>query len=67
LIARILGLPRKAAGAAEIGAGFKFAADIGSLFTGGSLDALNALQLGQYVGMPEGEGGGFVGGFGGAG
>lgn len=54
---------KKAATGAEIGAGFDFAAAIGTLLTGGA----DLSQLGQFAGMTKGEGGGFLGGFGGAG
>jgi hypothetical protein len=58
---------KKAAVGADIGAGFKFAAAVGSLFTGGVGGSPFGPELGGLVGMPEGEGGGFLGGFGGAG
>jgi hypothetical protein len=48
-------------------AGIKFAAGIASMFTGGVGGSEFGPALGGLVGMPEGEGGGFLGGFGGAG
>ena len=53
------------AAGAEISAGFKFAAAVGSLFTGGLGGGPFGPELGGLVGMPEG--GGFLGRFGGAG
>jgi hypothetical protein len=52
-------------------AGFKFAGAVASLFTGGDITSLlggpGGAELGGLVGMPGVEGGGFLGGFGGAG
>jgi hypothetical protein len=62
---------KNAAKGAAWGAGFEFAGAIASLFTGRDIKSLlggpGGAQLGGLVGMPEGEGGGFLGGFGGAG
>jgi hypothetical protein len=59
-----------AAKGAAWGAGFKFAAAVASLATGGGFGSLlggpGGAELGGLVGMTKGEGGGFLGGFGGA-